>query len=157
MWRLFALNEINHAAHPCSRLHCATQRPLRSKCRHDTHIVGPGPQQPSSEHSGSQVWFCCSVWSRWKQLLFSDGRSTQLQKELNSGLTAGVASRFADLVFGFEELGPVHGLRVAQVWVVLQRHVPSTHLLQWAQAKPAQVLHLHHHQTVLTERRTGHL
>lgn len=48
------------SSHPCNRLQAATQRPLRLKLRQLTHRSDPGPQQPSSVHSGSQVRFCHS-------------------------------------------------------------------------------------------------
>lgn len=122
---------------------------------HTSWAQGPNSRPLNTpDHRSDSAALCEADKNRFK---FSDGRSTQLQKVLNSGLTAGVASSFADLVFGSEELGPVHGLGEAQVCVVLQHHMPSTHLLQRAQAKPAQVLHIYHHQTVLTESRAGHL
>ena len=42
------------------------------------------------------------------------------------------------------------GSGVAQLGVVLQHHPAGAHLLQRAQTEPAQVLHPHHRQTVLT-------
>lgn len=52
---------LKSITHPCSRLQDATQWPPRLKWRQDKHMLGPGPQQPSSVHSSSQVRFCSSV------------------------------------------------------------------------------------------------
>lgn len=49
------------SAYPYSTLQSCTQWPLRLKWRQDTHMSGPGPQQPMSVHSRSQVCCCCSV------------------------------------------------------------------------------------------------
>lgn len=118
-------------------------------------MVGPGPQQPSSEHSGSQIRPCRSVEKKITVLMFCSSFSSASEGSGRSGLTAGAVDRFVGLVFASEEAGPLHGLGVAQVGVLLQQDVPGAHLLQGAQAEPLQVLHLHHHQTVLTERKTG--
>ena len=37
-------------------MHCSTQVPPMLKFLQARHWLGPGPQHPSEEHSGSQVW-----------------------------------------------------------------------------------------------------
>lgn len=116
-------------------------------------MVGPGPQQPSSVHSESQIWFCCSVWSRKREfyVLFPElntDEPTHSQK-LTADAGGGVALDCDGLIAGSEEAGPLPGVGVAELGVILQHHLPSTHLPQRAQPQPAQVLGSHHHKAVL--------
>ena len=77
------------------------------------------------------------------------------EADKRSGLTTYVGQRvvFDGLVSGSEEVGPLYGVGVAQLQVLLQTHPPRAHFFQGAQTQPLQVLHLYHHQTVLTGRK----
>ena len=142
-------------SHPCSRLQEATQRRLRSKSRQETHMVGPGPQQPPSVHSSSQVRFCCSLREAEKDFLIpplsldTEVNSTHIQK-LTTDTGGRIVPHVDGLVTGSEEAGPLFASIVAELDIVPQDDPPSAHLLQGAQTQPAEVLRFHHCQTVLT-------
>lgn len=75
--------------------------------------------------------------------------ATHIQK-LTAHVWWGVVAHADFLVTGSEEAGPLVAPGVAELRVVLQNHLPGTYLLQRAQTQPAEVLRLHHYQTVLT-------
>lgn len=141
-------------SYPCSRLQSGTQRPLRFRFRQVMHMVGPGPQQPSSEHSWSHVRFCCSGTHR-EDMSSSGGTSTHAEK-LTADVGGGDVTQRDNLIRGPEEAAPLVGAGVAQGGAVFDHHPPSAHLLQRAQAQPAEARRPHYRQAVMSAGQTSH-
>lgn len=139
-------SEDTGAPHPSSTLQSGTQRPPRLTRRQDTHISGPGPQQPWSEHSGSQVCRCCSVATAPFYR-----RSWYIAEQPRPRLTAHVhrlvVADVGGLLSGPEEVCPLEGLQEAELRVVLHHHPACTHFFQGAETKPAEMFGPGNNQT----------